>query len=154
MPTRTRAAVGLLLALAAPASCKDAKSDEDLVKEVVRQAIEAANEKKAKGVLLHATEDFRGPRNRNAQECRRILLGFFFQEKWLWVFERKLDVEVKGKTATAALEAILARGKPITEVKDIVPTNATNLLFELELKKTDEGWRFHKAKYHQKPFEL
>jgi hypothetical protein len=142
-----------LAALAATSACKK-DNDEDLIKAVVRKAVQAANDKKASGVVEDAAEHFKGPRNADLRECRRILIGFFMKKGWIRAFERKLDVTLVDAThAKAILQVALAEGKPVDKPQDLLPTNATMLEFDLDLEKIDGDWKFVKAGYEHLRFE-
>ena len=131
---------------AALTGCKK-DDDEKLVKRVIRDAVEAANEKRAAGVVEDAADHFVGPRKADVRESRRLLMGFFLRKGWLKVFEKKLEVTVAGTTAQAKLEVAVAEGEEVKTLQDLLPTNATMLEFDLDLEKIDGDWKFVKADY-------
>lgn len=138
----------LLAAVAASSTACKKENDEDLVKAVIRKAVDAANEKSAKGVVEDAAESFVGPRKANKREARRILMGFFLRKGWIKAFERKLEVTIDSETeASALLEVVLAEGKEVKALKDVLPTNGTVLEFKLKLRKIDDDWKFVTADY-------
>lgn len=123
------------------------KSEEDRIREVVRAALEGVNERKLSQVVENAVPEFKGPKGANLDECRRVILGYLLQQGWLGAFERKLEVVVDGDTATATLEAILARGNPVEKLEDVVPTNAAVYGFDLRLEKRSGDWKLVGADY-------
>lgn len=142
----------LLVALVLSAGCKRT-SDEDLVRAVIDRAIEAANEKKASDVVQDAAEDFKGPRNMDVAETRRLLLGFFFRKGWVRTFPQNTDVTVDGDNAQARLKIAVAQGNELKALEDLVPTNATMLQIDLTLKKIDGDWKFTTGDYRRVPVE-
>ena len=132
-------------------ACTKTPSEEDRVRAVIRKAIDAANEKRAGKVVEDTARDFKGPRGLGVQECRRILTGYFFQQGWLKVFERKLDVTLEGTKAIAKLEVLVARGEPVESVEDLLPKQASRIDFDLELEKKDGAWSFTQADYTPRP---
>lgn len=133
------------------AACTKKLSEEDRVRAVIRQAIEAANEKKAGEVVEDAAPGFKGPGGHDVRDCRRLLTGYFLQRGWLKVFERQLDVRVEGANARAGLEVLVARGNPVESIEDVLPNQASRLAFELTLEKREGAWRFTQATYQQRP---
>ena len=142
-------ALPFLSSLLAATACK-APDDQAAIAAVVREALEGARAKKAGQVVARTAEGFRGPRNADATECRRILTGYFLQQGWLGIFERSLRVEVDGETAKVVLEVIVARGRPVEKIEDLVPTNATVLQFDLQLAKAGSDWQFTRADFREK----
>lgn len=136
------------LSLLAASHCKKT-SDEDLIKATIRRAIEAANEKRAGGVVEDAAEHFVGPRKMNLGDTRRMLIGFFFRKGWVKAVERDLVVEVDGANAKAVLTVAVAEGNDVKAVTDLMPTNATMLEVNLGLEKLDGDWKFVTADYRQ-----
>jgi hypothetical protein len=125
-------------------------SDEDQVRAVIRKALTAANEKSAGGVVADAANGFKGPQNSDINECRRILVGYFMQQGWLHAFEKDLQITVDGANAKAKLECVLAKGRAVQKIEDVIPTDATVLEFDFDLAKLGDGWKFTRATYTHK----
>jgi hypothetical protein len=136
----------LLLALLLLAGCKK-KSDQDLISELLDQTIAAANEKSASGVVEQAASDFKGPQGADVSECRRVLTGYFFGKGWLRVFEQNREINVDGTTATVKLDVVVAIGNEVQKLEDLVPTNGTRLLFDVDLEKIGGEWKYKRASY-------
>jgi hypothetical protein len=132
-------------------ACKKT-SEEDRVKEVVRAALSAANEKNVGDVLEAALPSFRGPRDATLEDCRRILLGYFMGQGWIRGFERELTVKVDGARAVAELDTLIAKGNEVKNIEDVVPTNASRLVFTIDLEKHEDAWKFARASYVEKAF--
>ena len=145
-----RYALLCLLSFAFVGCTKD--SPEDAVKSVVRAAMEGANEKRVTKVVENALDNFEGPRGADLRDSRRLLTGYFLQQGWLRVFEQDLAVQIEGDVAHAQLEVIMARGKPVEKLEDVLPKQASKYRFELDLEKTDGDWKFRRAKAEQLPF--
>ncbi len=129
-------------------SCKG--DDEAQIRALVRRAMEAANEKRVSGVVEDAAPEFRGPRGADLSESRRILLGFFMGRGWVRVFERRIEVTLlDGAAAKAEVEVVLAQGRPVEKLEDLLPTDATVLVFSLELVKRGGDWALTRAEYRQ-----
>lgn len=143
--TRPLLLLPLLLATTV-AACKKT-SDEDLIREKVRAALTAVNEKKAGDIVADAAEDFRGPRNIDLRETRRYITGYMIGGGWLRAFEHSLDVEVDGDTAHVDLETLLAKGNQIKSIEDVLPTNGSRVKFDLDLERRDGEWKFVKGNY-------
>jgi hypothetical protein len=148
------ARIGLLVAivLALLTGCKKV-TEEDRVRAVIRKAIAAANARSASGVVEDAADGFRGPQNMRKDEVKGMIAAFLLGAGWVHVFERALDVtlEPNGTKATAKLEALLARGQEVKKIEDVLPTNAAEVVFTLELERIGAEWRFTHADYTQKP---
>lgn len=143
-----RIALASLCALFLLGACTKT-SDEDLIRERVRAALTAVNEKKAGDVVEHAHETFKGPRSMDLRQTRRIIAGYLLTSGWIRAFERKLDVQVTGDEAHVDLEVVLAKGQQIKSIKDVVPTNGSVLDVDLDLQKHDGEWRFVSGDYKQ-----
>jgi hypothetical protein len=138
--------VSLLVILFALFSCRE-KSDQDLISALLDQTIAAANERSAGKIVEHATEDFKGPSGADVKDCRRILTGYFFGKGWLKVFEQTREIVVDGSTAKAKLDVIIAVGNEVQKLEDLIPTNGTHLLFDVDLEKISGEWKYKRATY-------
>lgn len=143
-----RPALALLL-LAVLAGCKE-KSDEDRIGEILDQTIAAANAREPGGVVEHASEAFVGPRRADKKECRRILVGYFLRSGWVRVFEQDRKITVTGDEATVMLDVVVAVGKEIEKLEDLIPTNGTRMVFDVKLSKLDGEWKYTAASYSRK----
>lgn len=132
-------------------SCKKTP-DEDIIRAHVQAALTAVNEKKPADVVEHAADDFKGPRKADLRETRRTITGFLLTRGWVRALERKLDVTVEGDTAHVDLEVVLAEGKAIEKIEDVVPTNATVLDVDLDLERRDDEWLFVRGEYRHVRF--
>jgi hypothetical protein len=138
--------VSLFLASLALFACKG-PSEEDRIKKVIESAVAAANEMKAKEVVENALPSFKGPGGKPPDDCRRILAVYFVSAGWTHVFTRGLEITVDGDKAKAKLDTVIAQGKPVEKLEDLVPTNGDAITFELELEKVDGDWKFAAASY-------
>lgn len=143
-----RLALPLLLVLGALAGCKS-KSEEDRVREVIQKVVDAANEKKPGQVVADALPSFRGPQNADLADCRRIVTAYLLAPGWVHVFVRDLEVTVDGETAKATLDTVLAQGKPVEKLEDLLPTNGDALTFVVELVQQDGEWKLSRATYRK-----
>lgn len=147
-----RAGLGLALLpgliLGAFSGCKS-ESEEDRVRAVIQRVIDAANDKKPGQVVADALPSFRGPQNADLADCRRIITAYLLAPGWVHVFVRSLEVTVEGETAKATLDTVLAQGKPVEKLEDLLPTNGDALTFVVELLKVDGEWKLERATYRK-----
>ena len=121
--------------------------DETLIQRIIRSAIAAANDRKPSDVLARVADEFQGPQGMSRGDVQRMLLGRLLQDRWLRVFERSLTVEAKGTTATARLDVVLAQGKAVARLEDLLPTDASVGRFDLILEKRGTSWWIVGASY-------
>lgn len=142
-------AAGLGISLTA---CRT-ETPEAKVRALVHRTVEAANDKDTSEVMEAFSERFcgkGGPQLTGERGCakpeqvRRVVLAHLLQPGWVRVFVRQLDVQVAddGTTAEATVLALLARGQPVEELADLVPSNASAYRFEMKLELEDGEWKF------------
>ncbi len=141
-----RALLPFALLAVAVGGCKK-KSDRDLIDAILDQTIQAANDRHAGEVVAHAADDFKGPMGADLHECRRILTGYFLQHGWVRVFEQSRTIDVKDTSATVALEVVVAVGRKVEKLEDLLPTDGSHLRFDVAMEKRDGEWRFATASY-------
>lgn len=141
-------------------ACPKAESPEGEIRNLVLDAAAAVAEHDTSAVVAPLAEDFCGARLRRGaprvrarspgapcpgadrEAVRRAVMARLLPRGWIRVFVRRLDVEVEGPSrAEAVLDAVIARGEPVERLEDLLPTQADELLLELDLERRSEGWR-------------
>ena len=131
-----------LLAIGCPSS-----DDQTVIKNHLRAAVEAAQDKRPNGVLEHVADDFRGPNGMSKADAKRVLVGRLLRGGWMKVFERSLDVSVEDETAAAALHVVIAKGEKVERFEDLMPTDGSAGRFDIKLEKRDGSWWIVAANY-------
>ena len=121
--------------------------DRTQIERLIRSAVQASKDRSPNDILARVAEDFKGPRGASRRDAKRMLVGRLVGDRWLYVVERSLDVQVEGKSATAALRVLLAEGNAVKRLEDLVPTDASALRFDLRLAKRDGEWWVIAAEY-------
>lgn len=130
--------------------------DRTLIERIIRSSVDAAKDRDVSGMLARVADDFEGPRRIRKNELKRMLLGRLLKDQWLRIFERSLtvDIEVEGEAATAELRVVLARGNKVTQLEDLVPTDASSLRINLKLARRERRWWIVGADYREEPLTL
>lgn len=150
MRSLSKTALGLLFVLsllAAFPSCARKASEEELVKETLAKAAQAAEEKDMAGVMRAISKKYADDSGNDYNAVKGIVFHEVMKPGRVSIFIRKNDVEVKEGTALAQVRAIITRGGAVEGIKDIVPENADGFLFSIVLKKEDGAWKAVSAKW-------
>ena len=157
----TRRNVGIVVVFAAAVGWFLTRSGNedpaDRIRAAIRRTIEAAESQDLGGVMDVISERFTA---RNKGLDRDGVKGILFVQlrrgAWRTVFltDAQIDVEEGPAPARAEvkLEALLAAGKEVKSVSDVVPTNAAKYRFELVFaREEDDEWRVIEADYKRLP---
>ncbi len=129
------------LALAATLHATGCRArDEDVVAERIRAAMTAANARDAAGVFEDVAPGFEGPRGADARESRAIVAAMLRRPGWLRVFELRLQVQVEGDRADAEVEVVLAAGREVERLEDLLPTDGDVVVFSLRWERRGRAW--------------
>jgi len=132
-------------------ACHKKVSEEDRVRQVVRQVAGAAGKRDFAGMIKPTSKDFVGVINGGEVMQRKMVKMMLFRylrrDPAPQVILRSIDVEVKNDNATAKVLALVGRG-PI-DLKKIQAghVSAQAMQFELKLKKIDKDWKLTRADY-------
>ena len=133
--------VFMLLFFLTLSSCSKGVSEENRLKAIVNEVAEAGQKKDIDGVREHISKLYKDQEGNDYDGVRRILLYHFIRAETVSVFVRSTDVEIKGDTALVKANAILARGKEVKSIKDIIPESAAGYRFEMIFKKEGKDWK-------------
>lgn len=128
-------------------ACARPVSEEDRLKAIVNEAAEAAQKKDIDAIRKHISKSYKDPEGNDYDSVRRILAYHFIRAETVSVFVRGIDIEIKGGTALAAVNAFLVRGKDVKSIKDILPESAAGYKFDLIFKKEDGDWKVVNAEW-------
>ncbi len=122
-------------------------SEEDRIREIIKEVAEKAEAKDIKSIKKHISRSYRDPRGNDYQGLSGLLLYHFFRAEKLSTYLTAIEVSVEGEKATAAVEAILTRGKEIKSLKDLIPEAASYYLFNLIFQKGGGKWLLISAEW-------
>ncbi len=129
---------------------------EVLIRGVINDTIAAAEAQDLGGMLEHVSDRFR-----SGEMDKRGVKGLLFLElrrgAWRKIFLTSADIEVEAgadpKRARVILVAVLATGKEVHALEDVVPTNAGKYRFDLTFEREDEQtWRVTAATHERVAF--
>lgn len=135
----------------------DNEDPADRIRQAIRHTIEAAEAQDLGGIMDVVSKHFTA---RNKGFDRDGLKGMlYFQLRrgaWRKIFltdaEIDLDDSDTPTRAEVRLEALLAAGKEVKSITDILPTNAAKYRFDLVFaREDDDEWRVIAADYKQLP---
>jgi len=141
--------LALLLCVLVLAACSKPKTDAELVKEAIRQAARATEDKDVRGVMKYIAADFRTDEGGDRNTVKGILVGQLLNEGTISIFIRGMEVDVEGDKAAAHVRVIMTRGRPVKSIADIPRDEADAYRFELIFKKTDGYWLLETAAWER-----
>lgn len=138
------AALAAMLLVLVPA-CSRKPTDEDMVRQAVKEAAVAAEAKDVKGFMAHISKDYRDDYGNDYNAVKGIIFYQFMRPGPLSVFIRDVTVEVKGDRTLVNARAALVRGKGAEGIGSVLPENAEAYRFSLVFTKEDGRWRVFNA---------
>ncbi|MBI2377396.1 MAG: hypothetical protein HYV07_25570 [Deltaproteobacteria bacterium] len=122
---------------------------EAAIRAALERAARAASEKNLDGTIDLLSERFKGPSGIDRSGAKRIVFVQLRQGDWSRVFFARTSVELldDGKKAKVVTHAVLARGKDVKTMEDVLPTSATVYRFELDMEREDDDYRVVHAEY-------
>jgi hypothetical protein len=138
----------ILLFLINFGSCSGAPpAEEDRIREMIKEVAGKAEAKDIGAIKKHISRKYRDPRGNDYQGLSGLLLYHFFRAEKISTYLTEMEVSVEGEKATAAVEAILTRGKEIKSLKDLIPEGASYYLFNLVFQKEQGEWLLISAEW-------
>lgn len=136
-----------LFSLTAPlGACTDPAAPEQIVRGQITAALDAAREKDLGDVFDDVADDFSGPRGATLRETKRTVAGYLLRPGWMTVFAPRVDVAPpEDGIVRARIELVVARGRPVEELEDVLPTNADRFTVRTTSRQVDGAWRFSSA---------
>ena len=147
---------GIILVLALVVLSRRGNDDpEARIRAAINDGIEAAEAQDLSGVMEVVSERFKS-RTMDRDQLKGMLFIQLRRGAWRRVFltdaEITLGDEVPVTTAKVKLEALLASGKEVKTIEDVVPTNAAKYQFDLIFENEDDTWRVVSAEYKRVVF--
>jgi ketosteroid isomerase-like protein len=137
------ALVALLLVLI-PA-CSRKSTDEEMVRNAVKEAAGAAEAKDVKGFMAYISKDYHDDYGNDYDAVKGIIFYRFMRPGPISVFIRDVKVEVKGDRALVNARAVLVRGKEAEGIGSVLPENAEAYRFSLVFTREDGRWKVFNA---------
>jgi ketosteroid isomerase-like protein len=146
-PPYTLHLVFALLFLVFFGACSKGVTEEDKVRQVVASVAEAAEKKDLKGVMRHVSKDYNDDKGNDYDGAKGIVFYQFLRSPKVSVFVRGVDVEVKEDRALVNTKIVLARGKEVKKIEDIIPEDAAGYRFSVVFRKEDGDWKALSARW-------
>lgn len=133
---------------------RDSEVDhEALIRAVINRAIAATEAHDLPGILEHVSDRF-SSREMDKKGLKGLLFVQLRRGAWRKVFLTDADIDLPEdedpKTARVRLAAVLATGREIEDLEDVIPTNAAKYRFDLAFEReADDEWRVTAATYEQ-----
>jgi ketosteroid isomerase-like protein len=146
---KVRLSYTLLLVFALPfflfsvflGACSKGVTEEDMVRQVVADVAEAAEKKDLKGIMRHVSKDYNDDKGNDYDGAKGIVFYQFLRSPKVSVFVRGVEVEVKEDRALVNTKVVLARGKEVKKIEDIIPEDAAGYRFSVVFRKEDGDWK-------------
>lgn len=131
-------------------ACHKKISEEEQVRQVIRQVAEAASKRDLAGMIKPTSKDFVGVIKGNDEAMQRkmvkmMLFRYLRRDPAPQVILRSIDVEVHKDMANAKVLALVGRG-PVN-LKQLGASQAQAMQFDLRLQKIEDDWKLKSAAY-------
>lgn len=118
------------------------KSDEDLIKQNLDQAIEAVKTRQPKAVVEHLTTDFLGQERMSVEDVRRFMIAQFFRNQKINIVTTGLNITVdNAQQAHASFRVVVTGGV------DWIPERLDYYRVETDWVKQDGDWLIRTANW-------
>lgn len=117
------------------------KSDEDVLRGILKAVAEAAEAKDVAVIRGYISERYRDREGRDRNALRGLLLMHFLRAETVSVYVRRSEVKVDGRGALVRTNVILARGKRVEKLADLLPEAAEGYHFAIRFEKEGKQWR-------------
>lgn len=143
----------LALALLFAGACTEPDRPEAIVRSQINQALAAARGKDLGDVFDHVAPDFVGPGGMGLRETQRYVAGYLLRPGWMTVFAPRVDVSPPDEDGIvrSRLELVVARGRPVEKLEDVLPTDADRLWVRTESRERRGAWGFTRAEVDRGP---
>lgn len=150
---RPHGALALLLFIGLGAgACTDPASPEQVVRGQINAALEAARDKDLGDVFDDVHDGFTGPRGATLRETKRTVAGYLLRPGWMTVFAPRVEVaSPEDGVVRATIDLVVARGRPVEQLEDVVPTNADRFTVRTTSRSIEGAWRFVSAEVDRGP---
>lgn len=133
-----------LVMVSALVSCRGFGTEEEHLRKIVTEAVQAAEAKHVARFMRHVAPSYTDDYGNDYESVRAILFAEFMKPGAIKVFVTKLDIEVSGMVARVEAKAVIVRGADLSAIKsvrDVIPDEAD--AFEISLIFTNDGskWR-------------
>lgn len=121
--------------------------DKELIRRSMDSAVKAAEARDVPAFMESVSKDYRDDNGNDYKAIKQMVFYEFMKGERVNVFLRSADIEVAGDKAAVVANVILARGKEVKSLKDIVPEDADGFRFNIMFKKEKGGWKALNAKW-------
>jgi ketosteroid isomerase-like protein len=142
----------LLLLVLPLYACSKKMTEEERVRETVREAAEAVSAKDLKGFMRLVSKDYNDEGGNDYDSVKGIIFFQLMKPGAVRVFLRGVDVEVDGEGGDTALvnaRAFIVRASAPEGIPDIIPENAEGFRFSVVMRREDGKWRALSAKWDE-----
>ncbi|MCK5236347.1 MAG: hypothetical protein KAR06_05100 [Deltaproteobacteria bacterium] len=128
--------------------CSKPLTDEDVIKNIIKEMATAAEDKKVRRFMSYVADDHADDNGNDRDAIKRVLLYEVMKKDKVKVFLRKTHVEVSGVKALVDLKAVLARGSGEKSIEMILPENSSGYRFNLIFRKVGKDkWQLENASW-------
>lgn len=132
--------ITLSVALLGVSGCTKKMGDVEEIKALIEDVAQAAKKKDVKGAIVYFSDSYADDYGNNRDSIKRYLLYELLRKGKISIFIRSVDVTIDGERAMAVVNAVLARGMDITNIKELIPENSAGYRFTLILEKAEGDW--------------
>ncbi len=120
------------------------QSDEEQIRALFTAAAKAAEEKRVSDAVAGLSERFEAE-GLDKREVKQVIAAHVLRGDWVSVTLTDPQIEVKGDTAEAVLDVVMARSGS-GGLSGVLPADATANRITCRLEREDQGWRVVHAK--------
>jgi len=128
-------------------SCRRGLSDEDLIREMIDDAVRAAVEKDIKGITEHVSDSYKDEYGNDRDALKGLLFVYFRQYDRINVHVRDTEIGVEGDRAEATVKVIFTGGESLEDIGDMVPSSGGGYLLEMKLQKEGGDWKVVRSRW-------
>lgn len=144
----------LLGAFVLMSACQKKVSEEDRVRQLIRQVAEGASKRDLAAMIKPTTKDFVGIIKGNDEPMQRkmvqmMLFRYLRKDPAPQVILRSIDVDLHKDKANAKVMALVGRGPKNLMKIGQGQSQAAAMQFDLQLKKIDDKWKLKTAVYQR-----
>jgi hypothetical protein len=124
------------------------ETDEERIRTIIRDAAQAAEEKRIDGVVRGLSIRFSG-HGLDRRDARQVVAAHVLRGTWTAVIVARDEVVVAGDAARALVDVVLARSGRGTPLAQILPETATVHRFDLRFAREPDGWKVTEAAWRR-----
>jgi hypothetical protein len=128
-------------------SCRRGQTDEDLIRGMIGDAVDAAVTKDIKGVIEHVSDTYKDEYGNDRDALKGLLFVYFRQYERINVYVRESEISVDGDRAEANVKVVFTGGESLEDLGDMVPSSGGGYLLEMKLKKEGGDWKVTRSRW-------